>query len=145
MKKLFLITVILATITAFTGCNSTAIEKPVDPVSYLNDDSFSEFTLDGDLSWLEGTWDLIRWEVDDHGTMKDNTSAWKHHFFEVNGKSKTSQLIEEYKNAKTDKISRYEYSVEKYFTLNNHVKGHFNNVNPEKKHSYSSKGIRHGC
>ena len=105
---------------------STSVSKPVNYIQ------FSEFNMDEDLGWLYGTWELLEWKVDEHGEMKDYTNSWNYKLLEVNGKSKSSPLIEETKNAKTSKISKHEYTIEKYFTLNNHVKGHFNKVNSDK-------------
>ncbi len=129
MKKVFAIALMLIALISFTACKSTSsVSKP----EYINNPNFTEFSLDDDLSWLEGVWELVKWETNEHGKYVDNTYIFEYQTLKINGSSKTSQVIEESKSSKDKKASRHEYTLEKYLTLNNHTKGHANKVNKNK-------------
>ncbi len=127
MKKLFVICAVL-----LTACSLISARPKIKALDCINDESFTKFSTDEDLSWLEGKWELLGWQVDNHGKWEDNTKAWKYQYLKIDGKSKDSKLTQETKNSKDGKVSTSEFTVEKYFNMNNHVKGHFNKVNPEK-------------
>ena len=128
MKKLFVLGAFIAALCLFSACKTTSVAETTN--APLED--FYEFSMNEDLSWLYGTWELVKWETDNHGKWEDCTHIYEYQFLEISGKTKDSTLIEESKSSKTGKIHKYEYTVEKYFTMNNHAKGHFNKVNEEK-------------
>ena len=58
---------------------------------------FVEFTLESDLSWLEGEWELEKWEVDNHGEVSDKTFLFTYELLKIQGGTKDSVLIDETK------------------------------------------------
>ena len=122
MKKAFIIPV-LALILLFTCCENNS-------KSVIYDNDFSNFTMDDDLSWLEGTWELIKWETDNHGVMEDATHIYEYKYLKIAGGEKSSELVEESKSPGKSEVSSYTYTVEGYFTLNQ--AGHSNKVNKNK-------------
>lgn len=122
MKKVFAMFSVFIVLALFTACSSSNTPK----------DGFSEFSIDGDLSWLEGTWELTKWETNNHGTMQDDTAIYEYQLLIINGGTKDSELIEESKGRNDSTVSQHSYTVEDYFMMNSHVKGHSNKVNQSK-------------
>ena len=124
MKKAFIIPV-LALILLFTCCENNS-------KSVIYDNDFSNFTMDDDLSWLKGTWKLIKWEEDDNGVMEDDTHIYEYNYLKIAGGEKYSELVEESKRPGESEVSSSTYTVEGYFTLNSNQAGHSNKVNKNK-------------
>lgn len=93
---------------------------------------FSEFTLDEDLSWLEGTWKLTSWKTDNHGKIENSTDKYTYKHLKIRGKEKQSTLIEETLGRNTNSGQAFEYTVEKYLLMNSHLTGNKNLVNDKK-------------
>ena len=122
MKKVFAIFSVFVVLGLFAACSTSS-----DPES-----EFSEFSMDGDLSWLEGTWELTKWETNNHGIMQDDTDIYDYQLLIINGGAKDSELVEESKDKDDGTVSRHTYTVEGYFMMNSHEKGHSNKVNQSK-------------
>ena len=116
--------VLLCALVMFSSCASTsALEKNVE---------FSDFTMEDDLTWLQGIWKLEKWETDNHGVKQDNTNIYKNQFLMINGNQKTSELIEMSESSLDGSKSYNNYTVEDYFMLNSHESGHSNKVNESR-------------
>ncbi len=127
MKKQIIVCTFFVMLSLFA--NSTLFAQSKILAKYKN---FSEFSLEDDLAWLEGTWDLTSWKTDNHGKIEDNTKNYGKQFLRINGNLKTSSLIEETTSANFGKINKEEYTIESYFLKNNHQKGNANYVNTKK-------------
>ena len=115
--------VLVFTMFIFTACaTSSALEK---------NDSYVDFSMEDDLSWLQGKWKLTKWETENHGIKEDNTKIYKYQFLIINGKQKTDKLFDESASA-DGKLTSNIYSVEDYFMLNSFESGHSNKVNQSK-------------
>lgn len=126
MKKGFSILTLslVCALFMFSSCaTSSALEK---------NDGFVNFSMEGDLSWLQGTWKLEKWETNNHGVKQDNTNIYNYQFLIVNGNQKSSELIETSESAFDGSVSSNAYTVEGYFNMNSHEKGHSNKVNQSK-------------
>ena len=95
-------------------------------------DSFVDFSMEEDLSWLQGTWKLEKWETNNHGVKQDDTNIYNYQLLVINGNQKLSELIEKTETSRDGKESLNTYSVEDYFMTNSHESGHSNKVNQKK-------------
>ncbi|MBR6154704.1 MAG: hypothetical protein IKQ43_09760 [Treponema sp.] len=96
-------------------------------------DGFTEYTLDGDLSWLEGEWELVKWEVDDHGNVVDRTTTYEYERLIIAGGARDSVLRDETKSPGKD-ASGYDFTVESYLFATNAISNKVNGAKNEIKH-----------
>ena len=125
MKKIFVILVLIVAVCFLTCCNNS-------PKEYVYDEDFAEFSIDGNLSWLQGTWKLDKWTTVNNGVEENNTDIYEYKQLVIQGTTKDAVLLEQGKSKYDTKPFSYEYTVQSYLTLNNHEQGHSNQVNKEK-------------
>ncbi len=124
MKNKYLIGMVLAMLFLFAS--SVFAETRSD----LTKD-YTEFTLDGDISWLEGTWKLTNEKSEKNGNIK-NVEKIYDTWLKIRGSEKTSSLIQQSKSIKTNSGFRNTHTVEWYFLNNSRRKSSINMVNDKK-------------
>lgn len=90
---------------------------------------FVEFTLESDLSWLEGEWELEKWEGDNHGEVSDYTFLFTYELLKIQGGTKDSVLIDETKGFNDESPKQSSWTVESYLFANTLIS---NKVNRER-------------
>lgn len=96
-------------------------------------DGFTEYTLDGDLSWLEGEWDLVKLEVNDHGQVVDMTDSYEYERLIIAGGTRDSVLTDVTKSPGQN-ASEHNYTVESYLFANTLISNKVNGAKNEIKH-----------
>ena len=123
MKKNFRLFTLILLFTLFilSSCATSS--------SLKKNEAFFDFSMEEDLSWLQGIWKLEKWETNNHGVKQDDTKMYNYQYLIINGNEKSSELIEKSESSLNGEVSINNYSIEKYFMLNSHESGHSNKVN----------------
>ncbi|MBR4791880.1 MAG: hypothetical protein IK024_13410 [Treponema sp.] len=106
MKKALFLMVSIISFFFVLGCSADSKAEP----------EFVEFSTTGDISWIEGTWELIKWETDNKGTMEDNTNIYVYQYLTIS----KDTVVQESKSSSDNKVTSYTYSFNDYFQMYNH-------------------------
>ena len=131
MKKLsvyFIVSLIVSFSLLSLSCKNHAGNEPEGNFNEPEGD-FVEFTLESDLSWLEGEWELEKLEVDDHGEVSDKTLFFTSDVLRIEGGTKDSVLVRKYQMAMSTSPEEFSSTVESFLFANSHIS---NKVNRER-------------
>ena len=117
----------------FICCAVTVLALSFVACSSEPEDDFTEFTVNGDLSWLEGEWNLVKWEVNNHGQVVDMTDSYEYERLIIAGGTRDSVLTDVTKSPGQD-ANEYVSTVEAYLFANTLISNKVNAARNEIKH-----------